>query len=181
MSFFFSGSHSLRLDEKGRFVLPSSYRLGLVEEGKLEFVMCLGLGKSLTIYKRSAIEKMVKRFQEKQHIAKYQPFFTTFFSTMHQTTCDRLGRTAIPSFLKQLVGIQKEIVVCGVLDKIEIWPKEVYEKNLQPLIQQEAVGSDLSKMIEDAFALLGESDSAVPMRKIDEDVLHRVGKVPETV
>ena len=173
-SFFFSGSHSLKLDDKGRFVLPHAFRLGLVENGRDDFVMCLGLGKSLCIYKRSDMEKMVQRFKEKQHIAKYQPFFTTFFSNMHQTKCDTIGRTSIPQFLKQIVGIEKEIVVCGVLNKIEIWPKKVYEQNLQNLLEGK---DEMKEQIEEAFALLDEGDVA-PKERVTEDTLSRVGKVP---
>ena len=43
-TFFFSGSATARLDEKGRFVLPQSMRYGLIEDGELEFSLGLGLG-----------------------------------------------------------------------------------------------------------------------------------------
>ncbi len=172
MSFFFSGSHSLKLDEKGRFVLPQPFRLGLVEEGKLEFVICLGMGKSLSIYKRSDIEKIVKKLQQKQHVGRLQPFFTTFFSTMHQTTCDRLGRVMLPSFLRQRAEIQKELVVCGVLDKIEIWSEKAYSENLG---KQEGFTS----MMEEAFLLLEEKESIekeeIPKAKLTEGLLSKVG------
>ncbi len=175
MSFFFSGSYSLKLDEKGRFVLPQSFRLGLVEEGKLEFVVCLGFGKSLNIYKRSDIEKIVKKLQQKQHVGRLQPFFTTFFSTMHQTGCDRLGRVMLPSFLKQRVGIQKELVVCGVLDKIEIWAKESYEENLE---RKEGFHS----MMQEAFLLLEEGTCSegeeATKTKLTEEILSKVGREP---
>ena len=46
--FFFSGSTSAKLDEKGRFVLPQQMRFGLVEEGALEFSLALGLGGCLS-------------------------------------------------------------------------------------------------------------------------------------
>lgn len=151
---FFSGSNVAKLDEKGRFVLPQEMRFGLVEEGKCEFVIGLGLGGCLTIYRKSVIQKIVERFRSMQHIAQYQKFFTLFFSTLHPTECDKVGRVGLPSTLKNAIGIQKEIVVAGVMDKIELWPKEVYEKNLRDLI--EGKGSDLSlaKMAEEAFALL---------------------------
>ncbi|MCB1109072.1 MAG: MraZ N-terminal domain containing protein, partial [Chlamydiia bacterium] len=69
--FFFSGSTSVKLDEKNRFVLPQSMRYGLVEDGELKFTIALGLGGCLAIYRKSDIEKIVQRFQEKQHVAKF--------------------------------------------------------------------------------------------------------------
>jgi len=155
--FFFKGSSETKIDEKNRFVLPQQMRYGLVENGELEFTIALGLGGCLTIYRRSDIDKIVRRFQKKQHDARYQKFFTLFFSTLHHSTCDKLGRVVIPSVLRKAAKIQLEIVVAGVLNKIEIWPKEKYALELEDFLE----GNDesLAKMMEEAFALLdGEED-----------------------
>lgn len=154
--FFFSGSTSAKLDEKGRFVLPQQMRFGLVEEGLLEFSLGLGLGGCLAIYRQSDIQKIVERFQSKQHLGKYQKFFTLFFSTLHQTTCDKVGRVIIPPTLKNAVGIKTEIMIAGVLNKIEIWPKERYDLQLDAVLSGRDAEMNLSKMTEEAFALLGE-------------------------
>jgi MraZ protein len=154
--FFFSGSHVVKLDEKGRFVLPQEMRYGLVEEGKCEFVIGLGLGGCLTIYRKSLIQKIVDKFRQNQHVARFQKFFTLFFSTLHQTEHDKIGRVMLPSNLKNAVGIDKEMVVAGVMDKIELWPKEVYDRNLKALMDGDCADMSLGKMTEEAFALLHE-------------------------
>ncbi|MBY0528956.1 MAG: hypothetical protein K2P51_02070 [Rhabdochlamydiaceae bacterium] len=156
--FFFSGSTSARLDEKGRFVLPQGMRFGLVEQGKLEFSIGLGLGGCLAIYRQSDIDKIVAKFQAKQHLGKYQKFFTLFFSTLHQTTCDKVGRVIIPPVLKKAVGIKSEIVIAGVLNKIEIWPKEQYETQLETLMSGKDPELNLAKLTEEAFALLEDGE-----------------------
>lgn len=138
--FFFSGSVSTKLDEKGRFVLPQEMRYGLVENGELEFCLALGLGGCLAIYRKGEIERIVEKFQAKQHVAKFQKFFTLFFSTLHQTTCDKIGRVHIPTMLKNSVNLKGEIVIAGVLNKIEIWPKDLYEANLKAVDLEEAFG-----------------------------------------
>lgn len=155
--FFFSGSSHAKLDEKGRFVLPQNMRFGLVENGALEFSLALGLGGCLAIYRKSDIEKIVERFQAKQHIGKYQKFFTLFFSTLHQTTCDKVGRVMIPQLLKRAVGIKNEIIVAGVLNKIEIWPKDSYDAQLSAMLTGKDPEFDLSTMCAEAFALLDPS------------------------
>lgn len=100
--FFFSGSVAAKLDGKNRFVLPQGMRYGLVENGELNFSIALGLGGCLAIYRQSDIEKMVAKFQAKQHVGKFQKFFTLFFSTLHQTNCDKVGRVILPRYLRKL-------------------------------------------------------------------------------
>ena len=156
--FFFSGSTSAKLDDKGRFVLPQSMRYGLVEEGTMEFSIGLGLGGCLTIYRQSDIQKIVAKFQSKQHLGKYQKFFTLFFSTLHQTTCDKIGRVIMPPTLKKAVGIKSEIVIAGVLNKIELWPKEHYDAQLEAVLGGKDPEMNLAKLTEEAFALLDESE-----------------------
>lgn len=156
--FFFSGSHSTKMDEKGRFVLPQEMRYGLVEQGKCEFILGLGLGGCLAIYRKSVIGKIVEKFQANQHVPKFQKFFTLFFSTLHPTECDKIGRVNIPVPLRSAIGLEKEIVIAGVMDKIEIWPKAVYEKNLQELLHGSSEEMSLEKMAQEAFALLNEPE-----------------------
>lgn len=156
--FFFSGSHVAKLDEKGRFVLPQEMRYGLVNEGKCEFVIGLGLGGCLAIYRRELIDKIVAKFQENQHVAKFQKFFTLFFSTLHPTECDKIGRVMLPANLKAAVGIEKEMVVAGVMDKVELWPKDVYDRNLKDLLEGSSKDMNLEKMTEEAFALLQRAE-----------------------
>lgn len=162
--FFFSGSATGKLDEKNRFVLPQSMRYGLVENGSLEFTLGLGLGGCLAIYRQSDIQKIVAKFQGKQHVAKYQKFFTLFFSNLHQMTCDKIGRVLLPPMLKKAAGIKSEIVIAGVLDKIEIWPKEKYEGDLAELFNGKEGLSELASMTEEAFALLEDEEEVhVPL------------------
>lgn len=177
---FFSGSSVGKLDEKNRFVIPQAMRYSLVEEGKLSFFIGLGLGGCLAIYKNSDIKKMIEKFQKKQHVGKYQKFFTLFFSTLHEETCDKIGRTTLPALLKSAVGIKKEIIVAGVLNKIEIWPKEVYDKNLKEMLGLEGEKTDLQKLTEEAFAILGEEEeeeSNQPSTDVNlEQILSSIGK-----
>jgi MraZ protein len=157
--FFFSGSTVAKLDEKGRFVLPQEMRYGLVEAGKCEFTIGLGLGGCLAVYKKSVIARIVAKFQERQHVARFQQFFTLFFSTLYPTECDKVGRVMLPANLRGAVKIDREIVVAGVMDKIEIWPKELYDANLERLLRGKESGFSLARMAEEAFGLLHEDAS----------------------
>ena len=173
---FFSGSYSAKLDEKNRFVLPQDIRYQLVENGTLEFSIALSMGGCLAIYKKSDIEAIVEGFKKRQHIAKYQKFFTLFFSTLVHTTCDKVGRVTLPSILKNGVGINKEIVIAGSMNKIELWPKEVYERDLAKFLGGEAE-EDLKGMMEEAFALLSEESNQEGLEETIERVQERTVKL----
>ncbi len=173
---FFSGSYSGKLDEKNRLVLPQELRYQLVEDGKLEFTIALSMGGCLAIYKKSDITEMVERFKKKQHIAKFQKFFTLFFSTLVETTCDKVGRITIPSVLKNGVGMKTEVMIAGAMNKIELWPKEIYDRDLAKFIGGEADG-DLQMMMEEAFSLLGDEEEDNLLENAVERVQDAVGKL----
>ncbi len=172
---FFSGSYSAKLDEKNRFVLPQELRYQLVENGVLEFTIALSMGGCLAIYRKSDMEEIVEGFRKMRHVAKFQKFFTLFFSTLTQATCDRIGRVSLPSVLVEGVGIKKEMIIAGSLDKIELWPKEVYEKDLASFVGGDR-GSEMRMMMQEAFSFLGkEFDGAETkiekaIEKIQEEV-----------
>lgn len=174
---FFSGTYTAKLDAKNRFVLPQHLRYGLVEDGKLEFAIALSMGGCLAIYKKRDIDEIVEKFRAKQHIAKFQKFFTLFFSTLITTSCDKVGRVSIPNVLKQGVGIKSEIVLAGALNKIELWPKGKYEQDLQKFLGgNEGEESSLSSMMEEAFSLL--ADEAPQKEGQVEEVIDRLQAQP---
>ena len=146
---YFSGSYVAKLDEKNRFVLPQDLRYQLVEKGKLEFIIALSMGGCLAIYRESEMQEILGRLKKKQHIARFQRFLTLFFSTLIKTTCDKVGRVTIPAALKNGVGIEQEMMITGALNKIELWPREVYEKDLRAFMEGK---ESLKEVMEDAFS-----------------------------
>jgi len=150
--FFFCGAHTSKLDEKNRFVLPQDFRYALIEDGKLEFTIGMGLGGALCIWRRSEIDQIVRRLRPKLHLARYQRFFTFFFSTLHHTTCDKIGRVLIPPLLKKAAKINGDIVIAGVLSRLEIWPEEKYNFDLETFIAEEGSEMGLLKLTEEIFA-----------------------------
>ena len=163
MNHFFSGAHTAKLDEKNRLVLPHELRYGLVEKCVLQFSLALGLGGQLSIYRKSDIEALVQQFQKLQYVAKYQQFLTIFFSTLFHTECDKVGRITLPVMLKKASKIDQEVVIAGVLNKIEIWPKESYERTLSNFLEKEGQELDFAKIAEEAFSEINQKKPDLPM------------------
>ncbi len=158
MDHFFSGAHISKLDEKNRLVLPHDLRYGLVEKGVLQFSLALGMGGQLSIYRKSDIERLVIQFKKLQYVAKYQKFLTIFFSTLFHTECDKVGRITLPAMLKKAARIDQEVVIAGVMSKIEIWPKESYEKTLSHFLEGEEQAFDFTKIAEEAFCEVDDKE-----------------------
>lgn len=152
MAFYFSGSHTGKLDDKNRLVLPQEFRYGLVENGELEFVIAMGMGGCLTIYRKSEMDKLIEKLRKKQHIAKYRKFFTLFFATMATTSCDKVGRFLIPQSLKEVSGLKAEVVLVGVMDRIELWPQEKYKLDLEGFLVGKNPEIDMSVIFEEIFS-----------------------------
>lgn len=168
---FFSGSYSAKLDEKSRFVLPQNLRYQLVEDGKLEFSIGLSMGGCLAIYRTSEIKALVEKFQKRKHVAKFQKFFTLFFSTLITTTCDKVGRVSLPQTLQNSIGIEKELMITGAMDKIEIWPKEKYEKLFS--VDNMDMGA-FDQLMEEAFGEEQEEKENADLKQILETMQTKV-------
>jgi MraZ protein len=50
-----------------------------------------------------------------------------FIGGAHECTCDRQDRILIPPVLRQYAGLNRDIVLVGVLDHFEIWSRDNFE------------------------------------------------------
>ena len=62
-----------------------------------------------------------------KHNSRVNRYLRTLMAHVYDCDIDRQGRVLIPSPLRKLVGLRREIVILGVFDKIEIWDKKVFE------------------------------------------------------
>lgn len=154
--FFFHGSSETKLDTKCRIVLPQQMRYGLIEEGECSFSLAMERSHCITIYRKSEMAKVVKGFHKRQYDARFHPFFTLFFSTLSSSSCDKLGRFVLPSPLRRAAGIESEVVIAGVMNKVEIWSKEHYQKELDSFLA--SGGEGLASIREEVFRLVCEEE-----------------------
>jgi MraZ protein len=109
---------------KGRVIIPSKFREQLGES----FVLTIGLDQCLSGYPLNEW----KLFTEKLNslsvgMEKARQFNRLVFS--RATTCefDKQGRINIPAPLLQYAKLEKECVILGVSNRIEIWSKQIWE------------------------------------------------------
>lgn len=142
----FIGEYSHNLDAKGRLIIPSKFR----EELHASFILTRGLDGCLTIYSVAQWEKIFEEINKlpgtKEATRKYIRVLT---SNASECTLDNQGRILVPSNLSKSVGIDKECVVVGANDHIEIWDKTSWEEYFKEASASfEEVAENLSDLLQ---------------------------------
>ncbi len=122
----FMGEYNHIIDAKGRLIMPAKYREQL---GK-EFVVTKGLEGCLYVYPVEAWKEFEDKLEAlpvtvNQKARKFSRFFTAG-ATMVEL--DKQGRILLPAVLRSYAGLTKDVVLAGVLKRIEIWDKEKWDK-----------------------------------------------------
>lgn len=118
------------LDEKNRVFLPRRLQGGLDRdaEGRVTAVLTRGFEGCLFLYSESGFARVLERMQVQAFAGPAErKMQRLFFSNTHRLVLDGAGRLLVPEKLKATVGIDREVVLVGVVDRIEIWPKAVWE------------------------------------------------------
>ncbi len=121
----FMGEYVHSVDEKGRSIIPSKYR----DELGNSFIITAGLDGCLFGYPEEAWKEFVAKLmalpgnKEARNLQRY------FMAGATSCDIDKQGRILIPAKLRELAGIEKDMVFVGVLDKIEIWSKKKWDES----------------------------------------------------
>ncbi|WP_334144073.1 division/cell wall cluster transcriptional repressor MraZ [Rhabdothermincola sp.] len=113
----FVGTFEHSLDEKGRIVLPSTFRSHLADKGFLsQFDACLGL------WTEEGFREVSSRLKDKiRDGLAPQEALRAFAANAHEVRPDAQGRITIPQRLRDFAGLSRDAVVIGAIDRIEIW------------------------------------------------------------
>ena len=121
------GEFHHNIDDKGRLVIPTKYRVEIGES----FVITRGLEKCLYAYSLTEWNKLVAKLNELPFNKKDARTFTrTFFSGATVCEFDKSGRINITSPLVSYAGLSKACVIIGVNDRLEIWDENTFNSFL---------------------------------------------------
>lgn len=119
----FLGQYQHSLDEKGRVILPAKFR-GQLEGGAY---MARGLDGCVCVYPTDEWERVSNNMRELATRGPQQrQAARSFFAGAAEVTPDRQGRVPVPVHLRDFAGLslEREVVVAGVLSRIEIWDSQ---------------------------------------------------------
>ncbi|MFA6190035.1 MAG: division/cell wall cluster transcriptional repressor MraZ [Candidatus Staskawiczbacteria bacterium] len=115
------GQYEHTIDIKKRLALPSKFRGELGEK----VIVTKGVENCLIVY----TEKEFLVISEKlSNLTISQPeargFARTFLASAMEINLDKLGRILVPDYLKKYAGLNKNVVICGLSNRLEIWDLE---------------------------------------------------------
>jgi MraZ protein len=120
----FMGEYRHAIDEKGRLIIPSKFR----EELGVPFVITRGLDNCLFAYPQTEWKQLEEKLKSLPFTrADARAFTRFFFSGAIEAELDKQGRVTLPANLRQYAKLEKECVVIGVSNRVEIWSGESWE------------------------------------------------------
>jgi len=127
---FFTSEYESKLDAKGRLVLPSRVKAQL-PEGDSELVVRRGFERCLILYPMVEFKKVFSKISGLSEFnEEYRTLQRNFFSGTATVELDNNGRFLLPKNLLAYAELEKDVVLVGMGNKVEIWKPELYEKHL---------------------------------------------------
>jgi len=125
----FLGEYEVTLDAKGRFLLPAGIRKQLPEGAGGQFVIARGFEKCLTLYPKQNWDPILAELSKvSEYKAENREFLRYFTMGATLMELDSAGRLLVPPNLKAHAGLEKDVVLVSVINKIEIWDKGKYQQ-----------------------------------------------------
>ena len=124
----FRGSYEHTVDSKGRVSVPSKFRDIIGDRYQGNLVLAMDFDKCLTVYPLEEWEKLEEKIKSlpmmKQEVKDFMRFF---FSSATECELDKQGRILIPPVHRERAGISKNVLLVGIMNKIEIWDATAWE------------------------------------------------------
>ncbi|MBN2214593.1 MAG: protein mraZ [Bacteroidales bacterium] len=128
----FIGDHICKIDAKGRIMLPAALKKQMSSTGADRFVIKKDIfAKCLILYPMEEWERQNRIIRAKVNPYKkeHNQFLRAFYKGTADVNLDGNNRLLIPRRLLDIIGVSnKEVVLAGQYHRIEIWPKDAYER-----------------------------------------------------
>jgi MraZ protein len=143
----FLGQYEHSLDEKGRVIMPAKFREDLGDS----FVITFGLDKCLFIYPMEEWEKLAHNLEALPFGKKdTRAFKRTLASRALISRFDQQGRVVLAKYLRDYAEIEKNVMIIGVFERIEIWDMKKWKGYAE---ETEQAYEDIAERIYDKESL----------------------------
>ncbi len=126
----FIGEYSYSLDSKGRINVPSKFRKALSNDNDNTFVITRGMDSCVWVYPLIQWKEIESNLRNLSSLSKIHRAFvrnTVRYAT--PSTYDRQGRITLPPSLVNYAKLDKDVLIIGMVNKMEIWNPRQLEMN----------------------------------------------------
>ncbi len=126
----FSGEFFCSLDGKNRVNIPSAIRKKFVPEADNTIVFTRGFEmENLDAYPLNEWKRFTQKLRTLNPLEKKtRDFIRLFVGGAFEASMDSQGRIMIPDRVLKMGFIEKDLLIFGTLNKLEVWNPKVYEQ-----------------------------------------------------
>ena len=139
----FFGEYEHTIDAKGRLIIPSKLRESLGDS----FIIAKGLDGCLTVYSQEQWAIMENKLQAlPMNQPEARAYVRFFFSGAMEGELDRQGRVMLPANLREYAGLNKDVIITGAGNRLEIWDVAKREAYLEQMASPEAMAKKMGEL-----------------------------------
>ena len=135
----FRGSSSHTCDPKGRLIIPSRFRDVIKTGGGEGIILTTSMTEALSAYTFDEWKKVESKLL-KSKTANASAIRRFFLGNAQECNCDKQGRILIPKSLRDYAGIEKELMLVGLIDHFEVWAMDKWDTENQNTIDSLKAG-----------------------------------------
>lgn len=138
----FRGGFAHNFDDKGRIIIPLKFRSLLGEK----FIITKGLDRCLWVFTEEGFRNLDMRLKSRPMLDPDAVRLQRFFSgEAVDAAPDSQGRVAIPANLREYAGIEKETMIIGAGERLEIFSKSRWD-SLSDLLTDDMISAAAKQM-----------------------------------
>ncbi len=120
----FVGTHTPKLDDKGRLVLPARYREALAGG----FFLTRGQGPCLHAYPRADFERRYAELRAAASDPTTRDYLRVVLAGASEEELDKQGRFTVSPDLRSFAGLERDCAVVGAGDRLEVWDEASWNR-----------------------------------------------------
>lgn len=137
----FFGTHTPRLDDKGRLFLPAKFR----DELQGGLVITRGQERCLYVWPQAEFVNLTQQMRQAPVTNKRaRDYLRMLFAGASDEIPDKQGRITLPPMLREYAALTRDCVVIGAMNRVEIWDAGAWQRYSG---EQEQAFADLSEEV----------------------------------
>jgi len=127
----FIGSQRLNVNAGGRIAIPTKYRDAILsdESGGLMYLTRHLFKECLVLYPKRKFDDIVEQIQDIEDTVQAEMFTSVIIAPAVETEMDGQGRIMIPPSLREVSGIEKEVMFTGQIGSFHLWDARAWDDN----------------------------------------------------